>query len=221
MSRFGIGEGDGRDDVVMNPAPLFGRHVGEEIVRQDFRFVVGLVAERRLAVYVADGPDAFGAGFEEFIGHDEAAAVGAYVCMFQMKQVRHGADARRNEDFIGVQFRRLSRRFVLYGQAFFPVLDRGGKGRLIEADGNPVVRKLLQNKGGNIFVFLRQQANVALDDGDLSAGGVEHMGEFAADRAAADDEQAVVGPFRIFAAEQRFRCQAYRRSWRYAGSFCP
>ena len=49
-----------------------------------------------------------------------------------------------------------------------------------------------------------------LDHRDLGAGGVEDVGEFTADRAAADDDQALVGLFRIRRAKERFRRQIAR-----------
>lgn len=45
VSRFGIGVGDGRYRIVIGPAPCFRSVSGKEVVRQDFRFVIGLVTE--------------------------------------------------------------------------------------------------------------------------------------------------------------------------------
>ena len=53
-----------------------------------------------------------------------------------------------------------------------------------------------------------------LDHSDLGASRIEDVGEFTANRAAADDDQALVGLFRIGLAKERFRrhiarfCQA-------------
>ena len=51
VSRFGIGVG--RYGIVVGPAPRFRFVSGKEVVRQDFRFVIGLVAEGGQAVDVA------------------------------------------------------------------------------------------------------------------------------------------------------------------------
>ena len=93
MSHFGIGVGDGRDDVVAGPAPVFRFIAREEVVGDDFRFVIGFVAEGGHAVDVAESPDAVSRRFQELIGFNVAPFIEADVGIFQVEEICRRLDA--------------------------------------------------------------------------------------------------------------------------------
>ena len=124
-----------------------------------------------------------------------------------MQQFRHGPDARSDQDFFGSYFAFFACRAVTEGQDLQAVALADGNRVFIEADVHAVTLELLEDERRYGRIFLGQEADIVLDHGDLGAGGIEDVGEFTANRAAADDDQALVGLFRIRRAEERFRRQ--------------
>ena len=59
----------------------------------------------------------------------------------------------------------------------------------VQADIDAFALEDLLDRGGDILVFARDQARRHFDDRDLAAEAAEHLGEFEADIAAADDHQ--------------------------------
>ena len=85
VCRFRICISNGRDDVIAGPTPVFRLFAGEEVVCNDFRFVVCFVAERGEAVHVAEGPNPFGSRFEKFICFNVTALIRRYIRIFQVQ----------------------------------------------------------------------------------------------------------------------------------------
>ena len=70
----------------------------------DFRFVVGFVAERCHAIDVAESPDAVSRRFQELIGFNVAPLIEADVGIFQVEEICRRLDAGGHQDFFGSDF---------------------------------------------------------------------------------------------------------------------
>ena len=82
MGSLGIRISNGRYRFIAGPAPIFRSLVREEVMGDDFSFVVGLMPEGRHAVHVTQGPYAFGCRFQKFVGWNEAAPIRLHVRPF-------------------------------------------------------------------------------------------------------------------------------------------
>ena len=190
---FGFGEADaaeGRVGVEGVAEDAVGDAAGivvEEVGGDDFEVVVGGVGEGAAAVAVAHGPDAGDVGAELVVDGDVAAVVGATP-----------AFSRPRSSVLG---RRPTAR-----RMWEPMLSgRSSSQSTPAAMSLPSRRKWMHSALGRIWMpsFSRKDRMAAetssssretrrgrfFDDGDFAAEAAEHLREFEADVAAADDDE--------------------------------
>ena len=203
MRGFGVRIGYSGDGFVLGPAPVLGGIALKEVVRENLGFVIRLVAKWSLAIDVANSPDAVSGRLEEFVRPDVAALIELHVRMLEVQQLRHRADPRRDKNFFGAHFGYLAARAVAHCEDLLPVFHAHGNGVLIEAYVDASVLELFEHEVRDFFVFFGQQADIVLDNHDFRAARLKDMREFAANRAAADDDEALVELSGELRAEER------------------
>jgi len=146
------------------------------------------VSEGAAAVAVAHGVYAFDVGAELVVYCDVAAVVCGDAGFVEAKVLGVGGAAYGEED-VGADGGGLFAFGAGYANADAFGVWGEGDALGVEADFDAFALEDVEYGGGDVFVFVEDEAFGALDDGDLGAEAAVHLAELDADVAAADDDE--------------------------------
>jgi len=166
------------------------RVVVEEVGGYDLEVVVGGVGEGAAAVAIAKGVDAFYVGAELVVDCDVAFVVGGDAGFVETEVLGVGGATYGEED-VGAD----GGGFFAFGAgyAYADAFSVRGEGDAlgVEADVDAFALEDVEDGGGDVFVFVGDEALGALDDGDPGAEAAVHLAELDADIAAAYDDKVL------------------------------
>ena len=195
----GVGDGFVADLVVF---------AFQDVVGDDDAFVAGRVGELDAAGDIADGGDVVHMGLHGVINDFDAAAVKFDADFFEVHAVGVGFATHTEEDDVHLDFFGLA----TGGDEALPTvfglfaLVEAGTGFDVDAGSVELFAELF----AEVFVEGRYEVGHHFDEGNFRSETVEHVGEFDADGASAEDEHSfgdfgggdgvVAGPDAVFAA---------------------
>src|SRR6185295_15404982 len=129
--------------------------------------------ERALAVAVPHRPDAWNVGAELIVDLNKPAGVDRHSRFFEAKIVRIGAPSGRNQHMRAADFRARARR--LHADDNLVALSRKTLALGPQEKLNSFALENVENRGGDVLIFARDQPGSGLNDGYLAAKAPEHL----------------------------------------------
>ena len=145
--------------------------------------------KRAFAIALAQRPDAWNVGFEPIVHDDVSAFVACDTCRFESQIVRIRLAADGEEQMRALDRRTAFAAIDMSGHHACPSTDANAPG--VQTEGDTFSGEDVLNRRRDVSVLAGDETGPRLDDRHLGPESPEHLAEFQADVAAADDHEVL------------------------------